>query len=214
MNRKVEMIVAVVCFASAATWAQMPPGGSMGGRNSFSPGQGAGQGLPETSRVGQGDPMLENFFPPELVMQNQKAIGLKEDQQTAIRAEMQKTMARFTDLQWQQSAENETFAELVKAERPDEGKVLAQLDKLLTIESEIKRLRFAMMLKVKNALTAEQQTKLRELMRAKRPSSGMGFQGRSPQGQGQGQGRSAPMHRPSPGSPEQGAEKFEGFENP
>ncbi|MBI2441509.1 MAG: hypothetical protein HYV35_09075 [Lentisphaerae bacterium] len=208
------MIIAVVCFAGAIAWAQLPGGGGMGGGGMGGGGM-SGQKPPMPGQGGGfGDPLLDNFFPPELVMQNQKAIGLKDDQQTAIRSEMQKTMARFTDLQWQQSAENEAFAEMVKEERPDEKKVLAQLDKLLTIESEIKRLRFAMMLKVKNTLTTEQQTKLRELIRAKRPSSGMGFQGRSAQGQGQLQDRLAPMHRPSPGSPEQGAEKFEGFENP
>jgi Spy/CpxP family protein refolding chaperone len=113
--------------------------------------------------------MERNFFPPELIMQHQKALALTTEQQTAIRAEMQKMMARFTDLQWQQSAETEAMAALVKQDRPDEKEVLAQLDKLLNIENEIKRLHIGLLIRIKNTLTAEQQAQLRELRRGGMP---------------------------------------------
>ena len=102
-------------------------------------------------------------------MQNQKAIGLTSDQESAIRTEMQKTMAQFTDLQWQQSAEAETMNALMKQDRVDEKQTLAQLEKLLAIENNVKRLHMAMLIKVKNILTPEQQTKLRELKKSSRP---------------------------------------------
>lgn len=118
-------------------------------------------------RPGPGGPggriVEENFFPPELVMRNQRAIDLSPDQQTAIKAEMKKTMPRFAELQWSQTAEEETMGDLVKAERPDEKQVLAQLDKLLEIENEMKRLQLALMIKIKNILKPEQQAKLRDL---------------------------------------------------
>ena len=98
-------------------------------------------------------------------MQNQKAIELTKDQQAAIVAEMQKTVSRFTELQWQQSAETETMASLIKKERVDEKEALAQLDKLLGIESEMKRLQITMLIKVKNILTPEQQAQLSNLRR-------------------------------------------------
>jgi Spy/CpxP family protein refolding chaperone len=85
---------------------------------------------------------------------------------------MQKLMARFTDLQWQQSAEAEALGGLLKQERTDEAKAMAQLDKLLSIESDVKRLHISMLIKVKNLLTADQQAKLRELKRSAHPSSG------------------------------------------
>ncbi len=100
---------------------------------------------------------MENFFPGDLVMRNQKAISLTAEQQTAIRTEMQKTMSRFTELKWQQSAEEETMDALVKADHPDEKQVLAQLDKLLSIEDEMKRLHLGTMVRIKNILTTEQQ---------------------------------------------------------
>lgn len=62
----------------------------------------------------------ESLFSPELVMRNQKAIDLTVDQQAAIRAEMVKSLPRFTDLQWQLSSEEETLDVLLKLSRPDE----------------------------------------------------------------------------------------------
>lgn len=203
MNRKVETIVVLVCLAGVSALAQLPPG--VGGRNPSGPGQGEGM-------------LLENFFPPELVMQNQKAIGLTEEQQTALRAEMQKVMARFTDLQWQENAEREALTELLKEERLDEQKVLAQHDKLVAIETEIKRLRLALMLKVKNTLTAEQQTKLRNLTRKMASSASREFQGSGLKGQGQGQGqgpnRSFPPRDLPSFSPEQRGGMDQPAENP
>ena len=102
-------------------------------------------------------------------MQHQNAIGLTADQRTSIRAEMQKMMAEFTDLQWQQSAETEALETLAKQDRPDEKQVLAQLDKLLNIENQIKRLHTGMLVRIKNLLTSEQQAQLQELARNSGP---------------------------------------------
>ncbi|MEI8063386.1 MAG: hypothetical protein WCH84_04915 [Verrucomicrobiota bacterium] len=154
MNIKAYAVTCLLAIASIASWAQQPaPGG------------------PGSQRRGAPDLMAENFFPPELIMQNQKALNLTADQQTAIRAEMQKTMAKFTDLQWQQSAEGEALETLLKQERVDEKQALAQLDKLLAIEGDVKRLHFGTMVRVKNLLTTEQQAQLRELKKQGRPSA-------------------------------------------
>lgn len=115
--------------------------------------------------------MERNFFAPELVMQHQKAIELTAGQQDSIRADMQKMIARFTELQWQQSAENEALLTLVAKERPDEKEVLAQLDKLLATENEIKRVHAGLLVRIKNSLTTEQQARLRQLAAAKYPGA-------------------------------------------
>ena len=153
MNVKIVTLTCLLAIASTASWAQQP-----------------GPGGPSQQRRGAPDLMAENFFPPELIMQNQKALNLTADQQAAIRAEMQKTMAKFTDLQWQQSAEGETLDGLLKQERVDEKAALAQLDKLLAIEGDVKRLHFGTMVRVKNLLTTEQQSQLRELKKQARPT--------------------------------------------
>jgi Spy/CpxP family protein refolding chaperone len=107
--------------------------------------------------------MERNFFEPDLVMRHQKTIGLTGEQQQSIRADSQKTMSRFTELQWKQSAEVEAMMILLKEDRPDEKAVLAQLDKVLIIENEIKRVHAGLLVRIRNALTPEQRTRLREI---------------------------------------------------
>jgi len=109
------------------------------------------------------DPLGENLFPPELVIQYQEALGLTEEKITLLETELHQAQARFADLQEQLQAEAEKMVELVKQGRPDESKTLAQLDKVLNHEREIKRAQIALLIKIKNSLTPEQQTKLREI---------------------------------------------------
>jgi Spy/CpxP family protein refolding chaperone len=109
------------------------------------------------------DPLGENLFPPELVMQYQQAIGLGEEQKNLIKAEVQKAQTRFTELQWPLHKEVETMISLVKEPKTDEQQVLTQLDKILELEREIKRTHFTMVVRIKNSLTPEQQARLREI---------------------------------------------------
>jgi len=109
------------------------------------------------------DPLGENMFPPELVMQHQQALGLTEEQKTLLKTELRQAQARFTELQWQLQDEMEKMVELVKQDRVDESQTLAQLDKILNLEREIKRAQIALLVRIKNRLSPEQQLKLREI---------------------------------------------------
>ncbi len=178
MKKIVVFSAVVLVLGSMEVRAQFPPAGDVGGRRpgrafaQNAPGEGRRdrQLRPEAPRPpGLGRALEENMFPPELVMRNQQAIGLRDEQQEAIRVEMQKAMARFTDLQWQQSALVETLETSCGNQHLDEKAVLAQFDKLLAVEGEIKRLHFASLVKVKNILSPEQQARLRELERQARP---------------------------------------------
>jgi Spy/CpxP family protein refolding chaperone len=111
------------------------------------------------------DPLGENLFPPELVMQHQQALELTEEQRNLIRGEIQNAQARFTEVQWQLQNEMETMASLVKQGRIDEQRTLIQLDKIVGLEREIKRTQLALLIRVKNSLTPEQQAKLQTLRR-------------------------------------------------
>jgi len=98
-------------------------------------------------------------------MQHQQEIGLSPDQKSFINAELQKAQAKFSELQWQLAGEIETMASLVKQERIDEAQSLAQLDKILNLEREIKRTHIALVIRIKNRLSGEQQARLQELKR-------------------------------------------------
>lgn len=118
------------------------------------------------------DPIAQNLFPPDLVMHHRQALGLTDDQKAAIKEEMMKAAARFHDLQWQMQDEIETMAALTKGANVDEQKVLAELDKILAIEREVKRTQLMLSIRIKNKLTSEQQAQIMEIQR--------GFQDRRP----------------------------------
>jgi hypothetical protein len=109
------------------------------------------------------DPVGENLFPPDLVLSNQKAIGLNDEQKNYVRSEVLKAQARFTELQFQLQDAMETLVGLLKQNPADEAQVLAQLDKVLSAEREVKRTQIALMVRIKNKLTEDQQSRLRQL---------------------------------------------------
>lgn len=117
------------------------------------------------------DPIGENLFPPELLMQHQQAIGLTEEQKTLVRTEIQKLQVRALDLQFQLQGEVEKMAALTKQNRVDERQALAQLERILDLEEEIKRAHFLAIIRIKNALTPEQQARLQEIKK-RLPSPG------------------------------------------
>ena len=110
-----------------------------------------------------GDPVREKLFPPELVMRHQKAIGLTPEQRTYLRDEIRRAQLQFTEMQWQLQDAMETVQALLEKSPVAEAEVLAQLDKVLEAERAIKRAQVALMVRVKNKLTPEQQEKLRQL---------------------------------------------------
>lgn len=114
------------------------------------------------------DAVGEHLFPPELVMAHQNAINLTPEQKTYLREEIRKAQFRFTELQWQLQDAVETLGGLLGQDRVEEQQVLAQLEKVLEAERQIKQTQLTLMVRIKNKLTPEQQARLREL-RAKAP---------------------------------------------
>jgi len=109
------------------------------------------------------DPLGQSFFPPELVIQNQQAIGLTEEQRTYFRTEIRDAQLKFTDLQWKLQDEVEKMLSVVKQPHVDEQQALAQLERVLSAEREIKRAQIALLVHIKNKLTSEQQAKLEDI---------------------------------------------------
>src|SRR6266849_3065287 len=109
------------------------------------------------------DPIGQSFFAPELVIQHQEAIGLSAEQKEYFKTEIRQAQLKFTELQWKLQDEMEKLVGLAKQTRVDEQQVLAQLEKLLAAEREIKREQVTLLVRIKNKLTLEQQGKLSEL---------------------------------------------------
>jgi Spy/CpxP family protein refolding chaperone len=111
------------------------------------------------------DPLAQFIFPPELVMQHQREIGLTDEQKTFLRGEIQRVTLRFTELQWQLQDAMEGLASVMKESSVNEQQALAQLDKILDTEREIKHLHIGLAIRIKNKLTPEQQSRLQAMKR-------------------------------------------------
>ena len=111
------------------------------------------------------DPLARHLFPPERVMGHAQEIGLDDTQRTAIRKEVQKAQSKFLDLQFDIQTEMETMVRLVQASKVEETKVLAQLERVLALEKEIKKTQISLLVRIKNILTPAQQAKLAEMPR-------------------------------------------------
>lgn len=146
-----------------------------------------------------GDPLGDVMFPAELIMQHQRELALTDEQKAFMRAEINKTTTRFNELQWQLQDAMEALHETMKANPVNEQQALAQLDKVLDGEREIKRLHIGLAIRIKNQLTAEQQAKLHSMMH--RPDGGP-WRGPGPGGPGRGPGHHGPG---GPGGPGPGA---------
>lgn len=127
------------------------------------------------------DPLDENLFPPELIMQNADEINLSDEQREKLEDEMRKAHERFADMHADRERRVEAMNALLKNPRVNESAALAQFDKVLEKEQEIRRAHLAFVIGLKNKLTPEQQTKLMDIKK------------RLP--------RVAADHRPNPGRP-------------
>ena len=138
MKSNVTHMLAVLMLAAGAAAGQQPP-----------------RELPAP------DPFAGNLFPPELIMQNQAALSLTEQQRTAMMAEIQRTQNQAAGIQWRLQANMERLGTIMHQPRVDESQALVQLDSVLALEREMKRTQITLLVRLKNQLTAEQQAFLR-----------------------------------------------------
>jgi Spy/CpxP family protein refolding chaperone len=113
------------------------------------------------------DPMGRYLIPPELVMSQSEQIGLTEKQRATIKAEVQKMQAKFLDAQWDLQEQTSKMTQLLQQTPIDEAKVLELADKIMSYERDIKRVHLALLVRIKNALTAEQIARLDAARRVK-----------------------------------------------
>ena len=180
MKLKVLGLCAVLLVAAVvAVSQQQPPGPSPAPRPAFQqasseypppppappqqPPQPPNQPAPPPAPQPPPDPIGRNLFPPEVVMQHRQAIGLSDEQKNAIRRELMKGSTHFNELQWQMQDEMETLDNLTKGSTVNEAQALAELDKILNLERDVKRTQLTIAIRIKNKLTAEQQTQLRDM---------------------------------------------------
>ena len=109
------------------------------------------------------DPLFATLFPPELIMQHRRAIGLTDEQRDAISQMIQQLQGRVVRLQWELLDEIQQLTEITSAPRVDLDRSLDQMDNVLDTENEIKHAHLEMLVRIKNLLSADQQATLGRL---------------------------------------------------
>ena len=99
-------------------------------------------------------------------MQHQQALGITATQRATIIAAIEKTQSRMLEFQWDMQGATQKLAELLNATPVDETAALAQVDRVLSLEREVKRAQLSLVIRIKNALTREQQARLKSLRSA------------------------------------------------
>ena len=109
------------------------------------------------------DPLAHLMFPPDMIMNHARELNLTDEQKSFMRDEIQKATSSFQDLQWKLQDQVELLHETMKSTSVNEQQALAQLDKVLDLEREIKRLHIGLAVRLKNRLTPEQQDQLHKM---------------------------------------------------
>ncbi len=122
---------------------------------------GTGALLAQTPKAGD-DPLARLFYDPELVLKHATEIGLQPAQRTTIINAIKEAQGDILDLQLQMSERAEELLKAAGGSRVDESAALGQVDKVLGLERDIKRKQMQLLIRIKNALTREQQDKLQE----------------------------------------------------
>jgi Spy/CpxP family protein refolding chaperone len=109
------------------------------------------------------DPVARAVFPPDLVMKHSQEINLDDRQRAAIKEQAQKAQAQAMDAQLDLQAESQKLVRLLQGRPVDETAALAQVDKVLALERQVKRAQILLLVRIKNLLTEAQQARLTAL---------------------------------------------------
>lgn len=103
------------------------------------------------------------LFPPDLVKQHQAEIEVTAEQRVTITEAIKRFQEQVVETQWLMDEEQAKLGRMLETPTADEAQVLAQMDRVLDLEVQVKRAHFTMLVRIKNALTAEQQKRLTAL---------------------------------------------------
>jgi Spy/CpxP family protein refolding chaperone len=185
MNRYILAIGLILGLCASAVQAQQPagpprpPGGPPPADGGGPPPLGSSR--PPFERAFMGGPPGRWWNNPDMVQK----LGLTADQQKKMDEIFQESRLKLIDLNATLQKEEVILEPLIAADQPDEGKILAQIDRVAQGRAELEKANARMLLGIRRVLSAEQWKKLS----AEMPPP-------PPRGDGPGPGRPGPMGRP------------------
>jgi Spy/CpxP family protein refolding chaperone len=132
---------------------------------------------------GQPRPTAPAWNDPQLA----ERLGMNSDQRKKIEAAVQEHRLKQIDLRAAVEKARVMLEPLVAAEQPDEGRILAQIDRVAQAEAELRKDEMRLQLEIRRALTPEQWRRLQQERQARLRPAGPpptvpGPEGRGPQG--------------------------------
>jgi hypothetical protein len=109
------------------------------------------------------DPISRCLVPPETIMAHQGELNLEDAQRTKLIAETSKAQAKFTEVQWTMGSEQQKLEQLLAKPSIDEPAALKQLERIMSIEQDLKRSQMTLLIRVKNTLTPVQLKTIADL---------------------------------------------------
>jgi Spy/CpxP family protein refolding chaperone len=117
-----------------------------------------------TASAQEKDVFKGKLFAPNVILEHREALQLSKDQFTAIRAAVVEVQSGVAEHEWDmQEAYQALMTELDQAPI-DEDKVLEHANKALLAENQVKKKQMAMLVRLKNLLTAEQVSYLESIV--------------------------------------------------
>ena len=109
------------------------------------------------------DEFARAVFAPELALKHARDIGVTAEQRRAIMDHLKEAQTELAPLQIDLTSAALELLDLLDQPRVDEAAALAKSAQVLRIENEVKRVQLALLIRIKNALTRDQQSRLRDL---------------------------------------------------
>jgi len=154
MKLTITIVFAAAFLIATIVTAQQPP---------QSPNPSRPDNAPNQPHPPNPDPLAHLMFPPDMILGHARELNLTDEQKAFMRAEVQKATVTFQELQWKLQDQAELLHETMKSTSVNEQQALAQLDRVLDVEREIKRLHIGLAVRLKNRLTPEQQEQLHNM---------------------------------------------------
>ena len=129
------------------------------GLSAYAQGQGRGQGQ------GQRDPFGGRLFAPNVVLQHQDELELTDAQRQQIRELVISTQTEVSENQWDMREAYREVMSVLDEPTIDEAAVTDLIEVVLETENRVKTAQIMMLIRLRNLLTPEQVSILRESSR-------------------------------------------------
>ena len=107
------------------------------------------------------------LFAPDIILQQQEALNLTKEQFTAIRAAVVEVQSGVAEQEWDMREAYQALMLELEKTPISEAKVLKHAGIALLAENQVKKKQMAMLVKLKNLLTAEQVAYLESVVAKK-----------------------------------------------